>query len=75
MMGSTVLYAAQKKYCRSAAIEPLKLLRERDSFDFNGITTGAEPGSSITASFEECLRLRENKSLLMFELSYWFKRS
>jgi hypothetical protein len=30
-------------------------------------------GSSITVSFEKYLHLRENKSLLMFELSSWFK--
>jgi hypothetical protein len=37
-----VLHATQKKHRRLSAIEKLKLLREREPFDSNSITTGDE---------------------------------
>jgi hypothetical protein len=37
-----VFNATQKKHCRSSAIEMLKLLRDREPFDSNGITTENE---------------------------------
>jgi hypothetical protein len=38
------------------------------------LQSGMSSGSNISASLEKCLCLRENESLLMFELSWGFKK-